>query len=301
MVARLQQLVVLAWVALAGAWTLWSWPRSPALAVTGNIALALVHSGVLAIEFIASHRVSAVDPLPRATAAQCVRAWWAETRTALWVFCWQQPFRSRSVPDHLPDPAMHVGGGRRGAVLVHGFMCNRGFWNAWLRALRRDGRAFVAVDLEPVLGPIDAYVRTIDEAICQVSRATGRPPLLICHSMGGLAARAWLRSHDGSRVHRVVTMGTPHAGTWLARFGHTASARQMRVGTEWLTRMAGERASVREAPFTCWYSNCDNVVFPISTATLTGADNRLVAGRGHVEIAFDPRVRRETLALLDLP
>ena len=295
MVARLQQLIVFGWLLLAAAWGMWWWPRSPLIACTGIAALSLAHSAVLAIEFIASRRVSASDPLPRATAVQCARAWWAETRIALQVFCYLQPFRSRAIPDQLSSDT------RRGVVLIHGFLCNRGFWNPWLRALRRDWRTFVAVDLEPALGPIDAYVHTLDQAIARVRAATGQPPMLVCHSMGGLAARAWLRQHDGARVKRIVTIGTPHAGTWLARFGHTASGRQMRVGTEWLAQMSSEHASAQKVAFTCWYSDCDNVVFPISTATLPGADNRQAGARGHVEMAFDARIQRETLALLDRP
>jgi len=73
----------------------------------------------------------------------------------------------------------------------------------------------------------------------------------------------------------------------------------MRVGSEWMQRIESERASTLQVPFTCWYSNCDNIVFPTSTATLPGADNRLAEGLAHVEMAFDPRLRQETLALLE--
>ncbi|HEY2254752.1 MAG TPA: permease, partial [Variovorax sp.] len=55
----------------------------------------------------------------------------------------------------------------------------------------------------------------------------------------------------------------------------------------------------RAAAFTCWHSNCDNIVFPPSTTRLAGADNRLVEGQGHVELAFHRPLRRATLALLD--
>jgi hypothetical protein len=293
MVARLQQGIVFGWLLLATSWLFGWWSRAPVVAFAGLGALVFAHAAVLAIEFIASYRVSVGDARRRASAWQFVRAWAAESCIAPRVFCWAQPFRSHAVSDQTAPSE------RRGAVLVHGFMCNRGFWNPWLGALRADGRAFVAVDLEPVLGSIDAYVQTIDEAIVRVSTATGQAPMLICHSMGGLAARAWLRDFDGARISRIVTIGTPHAGTWLARFGRTANGRQMRPGGDWLQKIEGERASTREVAFTCWYSNCDNIVFPVSAATLPGADNRLAAGRGHVEMAFDPVVQRETLALLD--
>ncbi|RYF38882.1 MAG: permease, partial [Comamonadaceae bacterium] len=47
--------------------------------------------------------------------------------------------------------------------------------------------------------------------------------------------------------------------------------------------------------FTCWYSNCDNIVFPTSTAQLQGADNRFVDGVAHVQMAFHPEVMKACL------
>jgi pimeloyl-ACP methyl ester carboxylesterase len=293
MVARLQQCLVLGGLLGAIVWASFWWSRSPLLAVLSLVALTCTHTTILAMEFVASYRINGRDPLSRARVPQCIRAWLAESWLAPRVFCWYQPFRSRAVPDHLSA------NGRRGVVLVHGFLCNRGFWTSWLRELRADDRSFVAVNLEPAFGSIDHYAQTIDDAILRVTAATSLPPMLICHSMGGLAARAWLRDADPARVHRVVTIGTPHRGTWLARFGRTLNGRQMRVGGEWMLQIEGEHASTRRVPFTCWYSNCDNIVFPTSNATLPGADNRLADGSAHVEMAFDLEVRRETLALLD--
>ena len=162
------------------------------------------------------------------------------------------------------------------------------------------GHAFVAVNLEPVFGSIDDYAPQIDAAVRQVTLATGLAPLLVCHSMGGLAARAWLRRMNGqARVHHVVTIGTPHRGTWLARFGHGQNSRQMRLQSDWHTRLDQDLPADSHALFTCWYSNCDNIVFPAATATLPGADNRLVRGAAHVQLAFQPQVMNATLALLD--
>jgi triacylglycerol esterase/lipase EstA (alpha/beta hydrolase family) len=294
MVARLQQVIVLAWLALAAGWLGYWWNRSVTVACTGIVALASVHAAVLAIEFIASCAINKHDAAPRARVLQYLRAWLAESCMAPRVFCWRQPFRSQAQPDRLP------GNGLRGVVLIHGFLCNRGFWTPWLRELTRRERPFIALSLEPALGSIDNYVRAIDDAIARIAATTGLPPVLVCHSMGGLAARAWLRdADDASRVHRIVTMGTPHAGTWLARFAQTRNGREMRRGGEWLTRSVPRSGGALRVAFTCWYSNCDNIVFPASSATLPGADNRLAAGLAHVEMAFDRGVMRETLALLD--
>ena len=99
----------------------------------------------------------------------------------------------------------------------------------------------------------------------------------------------------------IVTIGTPHHGTWLGRFSRVSNGKQMRQEGPWLTALR-EREARRwpqgtYARFTCWYSNADNIVFPTSTATLPGADNRLVQGHAHVAMAFEQEIVDGTLAL----
>jgi triacylglycerol lipase len=96
-------------------------------------------------------------------------------------------------------------------------------------------------------------------------------------------------------VAHVITIGTPHRGTWLARLSRLQNGRQMRLDGEWVAQLAAQPA--RPGLFTCWYSNCDNVVFPPAAATLPGADNRLVTNAAHVELAFRPEVMQASLAL----
>ena len=293
MVARTQRNLAIGWLLLLVVWLGFWWSRSPPIALVGLAVLLFGHAVFLALEFAVGWHVAARDSVARAAPGVCVKAWLAESCAAPRVFFWNQPFRWHAVPDQL------IPSTQRGVVLIHGLVCNRAFWNPWLRELRAAGRAFVAVDLEPVFGSIDRYVEIVEAAIVKVTAATGQPPVLVCHSMGGLAARAWLRGADGARVHRIVTIGTPHRGTWLARFGRGDNGREMRIGGEWMKRIESERASVQDVRFTCWHSDCDNIVFPPSVATLAGADNRLLPGQGHVQMAFDPRLRRATLALLD--
>lgn len=295
--ARLQQVITLSLLCAATAWLAWHWHESRWVAVAGFVAITLSYSAFLALEFIALRWVGREDPAPRPSWSELARAWLGETLAAPRVFLWRQPFRWRAHPDHL-----QVAPGSeslRGVVFIHGFVCNRGFWAPWLRALRGEGRCYVAVNLEPVFGSIDDYLPIVEDAVTRVTQATGLPPVLVCHSMGGLAARAWLRRADPQRVHHVITIGTPHRGTWLGQFSHLKNGRQMRMGSDWL-RTLGE-AQVPFTRFTCWYTNCDNIVFPQSTATLPGADNRMVRGVAHVALAFDPRVISASMRLFDSP
>ncbi|MCO5103455.1 MAG: alpha/beta fold hydrolase [Burkholderiaceae bacterium] len=295
MIARMQATWTVLLLLGAGCWVGYAAQRSWALAGGGIAVGVLVYLGVMALQFTLMQRVNAADPAPRARPLQVLRAWWAELGVALHVFCWDQPFRSRAEPNWLPTAPT----GQRGVVLVHGFLCNRALWRTWFAPLRAAGHAYEAVNLEPVFGSIDDYAPTIDAAVQRVHAATGMAPVLICHSMGGLAARAWLRACAGdARVQHVVTLGTPHRGTWAGRFARAVNARQMALDGDWVGQLSGAEPAGRAALFTCWYSNCDNIVFPTSTATLPKADNRHLPGVAHVEMARRTEVLRGCLALL---
>ncbi|GGE98205.1 MULTISPECIES: PGAP1-like alpha/beta domain-containing protein [Pseudoalteromonas] len=47
----------------------------------------------------------------------------------------------------------------------------------------------------------------------------GKPTALVCHSMGGLVARAYLEanSFQSRHVEKVITLGTPHKGSHIAK------------------------------------------------------------------------------------
>jgi triacylglycerol esterase/lipase EstA (alpha/beta hydrolase family) len=117
--------------------------------------------------------------------------------------------------------------------------------------------------------------------------------------MGGLAIRAWLRAFAADdRVARVITIGTPHGGTWIAHQGRGANARQMRLGSDWLRALAAAEPASRARLFTCWWSECDQIVGPAPTAVLPGSEERRLQGRAHVEMAGDETIWRDLVQRL---
>jgi triacylglycerol lipase len=285
---RLLQGVVLVLLVWAGLWLAgWLFWGATVWAVAVALSILCLHAPVMAVEFALLRWANRNDPAPRAGALELLRAWFAEVLSAVVVFGWRQPWRSRRFEDDLGshDP------GRRGVILVHGFVCNRGLWNPWLRRLHALGVPCIALDLEPAFGSIDRYPPLIEDAVRRMTETTGQPPLLVAHSMGGLAVRAWLRDFSGDRrIHGVVTIGSPHRGTWLARFGYSPNAREMQLDGRWMRALAAAEPPERHRRFTCFYSHCDNIVFPASTATLPGADNRHLRGTAHVHLVQHPAV-----------
>lgn len=309
--ARLQQCFLPGIALLSFAAGLLLWRTSPLWAVLCGAAIALGYGALLAAEFIWATAVNRRADLSRAPLAQVLLAWLREMHTTPRVFGWRQPYRSLAVPD-TDLAALTSGTGSRGVIFLHGFFCNRGLWSPWLRALQAAGHPFIALNLTPMFASIDNYAPQIDAAIERMTAATGQPPLLVCHSMGGLAVRAWRRwtQQQGLRreVAHIVTIATPHAGTVAAQFAHGLNGQQMRMGSAWLTELAAQEAAHTAANlaalsstyggFTCWSTATDNLVFPASSASLPGADNRCIAARGHVDLAFAAPILLHTLALL---
>jgi triacylglycerol lipase len=271
----------------------------PVLALLGLNALAL------GLEQTLAAGVHGHDPASPPGSFQRGRAWWREVMASGRAFGWAMPFASQRWPDRL-EGLDGPGQGGRGVLLVHGYLCNRGFWNRWYPRLQAQGIPFVGLSLEPVFGSIDDYADQLDRALVQLQRATGQAPLVVCHSMGGLVLRAWRRSRlqrgdtadvTDARVHHVLTIGTPHRGTWLARFGRQTNAVQMRRDSPWLQGLANSESAAWRARFTCVWSDCDNVVFPPCCGVLEGAASVHRPGRGHQDLLDDPAVFDLALAL----
>jgi len=277
------------------------WTLSPIVAGLSLIFIGLVFSLTLAIQFAAAVCINRHDDVPLASMRQVLYAWLQEISVAIKVFLWWQPFRSQKYQDTLI--ANSAGRSGRGVVFVHGFLCNRGIWNDWYPVLEHNAIPYEAIDLEPVIASIDSYTGLLDSAVSRLHDETGKPPLVVCHSMGGLVVRAWLRATNAdARVHRIVTIGTPHQGTrvgnWAPHWPRLTNAQQMRSDARWLSTLADQETDARRSKFVCFYSNCDNIVTPATSAMLPGADSRHIAGVPHLALLQDERVLEQSLALL---
>jgi triacylglycerol esterase/lipase EstA (alpha/beta hydrolase family) len=187
-----------------------------------------------------------------------------------------------------PDRLAHCAVRPLPLLLIHGYQCNRGFWFWLRRKLEAAGWTVATHSLEPVYADLDGYSDGIARRIDEVLAATGASQvILVGHSMGGLASRAYLRRHGAAKVARLVTLGSPHHGTRLARLGLGPNARQMRPGSAWLGALQAPLPPASVSIYSCH----DNYVYPQQAcSTLEGAANVAIGGVSHLEMAFSPRV-----------
>ena len=182
-------------------------------------------------------------------------------------------------------------------VLVPGIYCNAGLWRWMRRRLAALGVANTwAVTLEPPLAGIDALAARLADHIEEICRRSGAQQVVVVgHSMGGLVARACLRDPAArGRIARIVTVGTPHRGSFLALWGPGRNALEMRRGSAWLAALnAGGDPPVPVVSLFSWH---DNFVAPQDSSILPGAENVPLAGVGHLALAFSDEVARRIAA-----
>ncbi|HET9576936.1 MAG TPA: alpha/beta fold hydrolase [Usitatibacter sp.] len=183
-----------------------------------------------------------------------------------------------------PDPADDAPGGLA-VVLVHGYFVNRGCWKPLLPHLEaaRIGPVFVP-NCRSHLAPIERFEEDLHAAIERASGGGARRVALVAHSMGGLAARLYLARRGGSRVAKLITLGSPHHGTRIARWGIGPNARQMEPGSAFLEALEAAEAGRPGPPTLSIGSTHDDMIAPQASSPLEWARNVALRGCGHVSL-----------------
>lgn len=187
----------------------------------------------------------------------------------------------------LPDLKARQGGPVP-ILLVHGYLCNRGSWLVMRRRLRSQlPNPVHTISLEPPFTHIDDYVTQLDARISAILAGSGQRHVhLVCHSMGGLVARAWLARQGGwEKVASLTMLASPHHGTELARFGLGRNVKQMVRDNAWLSKLATAEAGMAPPiPTVSIHTENDNLVYPPESSDLPWAANIRLEGVGHVQL-----------------
>lgn len=295
MLARLLRalyLVELTCGALLGSYLAVQWTERGA----GVVALLAVPAGAVGLPVLLQFlTVLALMLRSRSTSpwAPWWRALWGEFKAALLIFALRQPWPNRQRGIRLPSTKQHAPSASSAlpVLLVHGYICNHRVWDNMALALRHAGHPVLTIDLEPLFTSIDDYAALVERAVTTLLTQTkARQVVLVGHSMGGLVIRSWLRAHGSERVARIITLGTPHQGTRIARTSATPNGAQMVWHSTWLAELAASEDDTKRALMHIAITAQDNVVFPQAEQVLPGAQVTHFQGIGHLQMCIDPTV-----------
>jgi triacylglycerol lipase len=183
-------------------------------------------------------------------------------------------------------------------ILVHGILGQRHvYWNLFRRRLAQDGfRVHEVVLPYYMLGDIRIAARFLADKVEATLVGDGVDKVdLVCHSAGGLVARYYLKYLKGdSHVSHLVTLGTPHLGTYFSYalgFPFMGIMKQTRPGSHFLSEVNdGPGAVPHHVRITSFWSPMDGIVMPPEHAILVGANNIKVSWLTHWGFLWNPRV-----------
>lgn len=193
-------------------------------------------------------------------------------------------------------------------ILIHGIIDNHTVFAFLRRALNRRGFGrVITLNYSPLSDDIPRVARRLKSLVEKVRRETGYERVhVIGHSMGGVVARYYVQRLGGdSRVHTLVTLGSPHGGTMPAYLVPHSVVKQMRPDST-IVRELNEPAPGCRTRMVAIWSDLDQMIIPKRNARIVHPDlnarNVFVRGIGHMSFPVDGRVVHEictTLSQLD--
>jgi triacylglycerol lipase len=140
----------------------------------------------------------------------------------------------------------------------------------------------------------------IDSAVTRMLADTGAEEIdIVAHSMGGLATRWYLLTHDPAPVRRAAFLGSPHQGTLTAHLAWGAGGDEMTPGSDFLEAL-NEAPPVPEGVGAITVRTpIDTRVVPGESATLPGIQDHTVCCPTHVGLIRDDGVFRIVLDFLE--
>lgn len=188
-------------------------------------------------------------------------------------------------------------------VLVHGVVDNRSAFAVLRRALRRRGFGRVAtVNYSPLTADVRVAAARLGRQVERICAQTGYEKVhLVGHSLGGVIARYYVQRLGGdARVDTLVTIGSPHRGTVLARLFPLLVTRQLLPGSSLIADLAAPTRC--RTPIVSIWSDRDEVVIPNRSAELRHDDldvtNVRVSGVGHLSLLVDHRAVHAVITAL---
>lgn len=197
--------------------------------------------------------------------------------------------------EHLPPTQRSLAGVNLDAagtpiLLVHGMADNRSVFSVMEAGLRRRGFGQISTMNYPVrTRDVRVAAARLADEVEAIVRDTGFERIhVVGHSLGGLIARYYVTRLGGdASVHTLVTLGTPHQGTYTAYGWNSTLTRQLRPGSPFFAELDAPIADCATR-FVAYWTDLDHLVIPHSHGALTHPDldtrNVALHAVGHMSI-----------------
>ena len=175
-------------------------------------------------------------------------------------------------------------------IFVHGFGGNRGnflLMSWYLRLLGRRRSYKIHFDSEQ---SIKSMTAALARFINDVRKVTGENQVeIVAHSLGGLISRLAISKYRLSpHVKTLITLGSPHHGTYSARYANTAIIKEIRPDSKLIKELEKKHWPKGVRGVTFWSKN-DLMILPSESAAMDGTTKIEATPFTHYSYLIDPK------------
>lgn len=131
---------------------------------------------------------------------------------------------------------------------------------------------------------------------------SGQPINLFGFSMGGLICRSYIQQLGGAaHTRRLITLATPHNGTYTAYMFNRPACVQMRPGSAFLRHLNQDLSALAQLNFTSIWTPLDLMIVPAISSVLPVGENISIVSPLHRTLPGDSRILRAIAERLRRP
>lgn len=178
---------------------------------------------------------------------------------------------------------------RNPVLLVHGINDTGAVFHRMAPYLTQRGWSVYDLDLMPSNGDIslDQLGKQVANSIA-ATFAPEQPFDLVGFSMGGIVSRYYVQCLGGiNRVQRLITIASPHHGTWIAYLSERLGCLQMRPDSAFLQQLNQEAAMLEGLNFTSIWTPFDLMIVPANSSQMQVGQNVQVPVLTHAGMITD--------------